>query len=140
MWKIGVVVIILILIMVADVIFFSRKYVTVDSQWKGYRIIRYKLHNKSYKFLVADTSEKWTKGLMYVRKLQNLDGMIFIFPNSQVQSFWNENTLVDLDIYWINKDKVVGKTLLPSIEKSKSRVIVTSPGPVDTVVEFIRKT
>jgi uncharacterized membrane protein (UPF0127 family) len=113
--------------------------VTIDKRWKDYKVVKYSLKNKQYKFLVADTSEKWVKGLMDVRKLDNLDGMIFMFPSAEPKSFWNENTYVDLDIYWIKKGKVVGQSFLPSIEKSKSRVIISSPEPVDTVIEFVKK-
>ena len=137
--KIGIIVAILLLIFIFEGISFAKKFIAISSKWKGYRVIRYKLQNKEYKFLVADTQEKWTKGLMYVRDLDNLDGMIFMFPKSQIQSFWNENTLMDLDIFWINNGKVVGTAFLPSIEKSKNKVIINSPKPVDTVVELVRK-
>ena len=36
--------------------------------------------------------------------------MIFIFPDKERQTFWNKNTYLDLDIYWMNDDKVVGKS------------------------------
>lgn len=140
MLKIIVISVILAGILIIDGILFAKKFVTVDKRWKDYRVVKYSLNNKQYRFLVADTSEKWVTGLMDVRKLDNLDGMIFMFPAAQTQSFWNEKTYVDLDIYWIHKDKVVGKSFLPSIEKSKKHVVVSSPKAVDTVIEFIRKT
>lgn len=139
MLKVGVIFGVLLLFFIFEGISYARKFITVSSEWKGYRVIRYKLENKNYRFLVADTQEKWTKGLMYVRHLENIDGMIFVFPESQEHSFWNENTLMDLDVYWIKDDKVVGKSFLPSIEKSKKKVIVNSPTAVDTVVELVNK-
>jgi uncharacterized membrane protein (UPF0127 family) len=139
MTRVIIIVLILAAVIIIDSIFFARKFVTIDKRWKDYKVVKYSLKNKQYKFLVADTSEKWVKGLMDVRKLDNLDGMIFMFPSAEPKSFWNENTYVDLDIYWIKKGKVVGQSFLPSIEKSKSRVIISSPEPVDTVIEFVKK-
>lgn len=140
MSKVIIIIIILAALCIIDGIFFAKKFVAIDKRWKDYKVIKYTLNNKQYKFLVADTSEKWVKGLMDVRKLDNLDGMIFIFPASEPHGFWNENTYIDLDIYWINKGKVVGTAFLPSIEKSKDHVVINSPSPVDTVIEFIKKT
>lgn len=138
--KIGIIFAIVLLLILFEGISFARKYITISSKWKGYKVIKYKVQGNEYKLLVADTQEKWTKGLMYQRDLENLDGMIFVFPQSQVQSFWNENTLMDLDIIWINEEKVLGKSFLPSIEKSKRKIIVNSPKPVDAVIELVRKT
>lgn len=99
--------------------------------------INYKLQNKTYKLLIADTPEEWEKGLMFVKKKEGLDGMVFIFPEKDSRNFWNKNTLVDLDVYWLNDDKLVGKSSLPSIEKSKDIVTVRSPGAVNKVIEII---
>ena len=71
------------------------------------------------------------------KELIGVDGMIFIFPNKQVQSFWNKNTYLDLNVYWLNDDKIVGKSFLPSILKSKETVVVKSPDKVNRVVEII---
>ena len=103
--------------------------------------IEYKLNNKEYKLLTAKTESEWEKGLMYYKKksdLKGADGMIFIFPNKQYQNFWNENTYLDLDVYWLSGDKVVGKDYLPSIEKTKDVFTISSPAEADKVVEIVR--
>ena len=105
---------------------------------KQENILNYSLNNKQYKLLIADTPEKWAKGLMFFRKPdQGVDGMIFLFPNKQERSFWNKNTYMDLDIYWLDDEKIVGKSYLPSIEKSKEIVIVNSSQPVNKVIELL---
>ncbi len=94
-----------------------------------------------YHLLVARNSAQWTKGLMYYQskdELNGIDGMIFIFPEKQVRSFWNKNTYLDLDIYWMEGEKVIGKSYLPSILKSKEIVVVKSSGEVNRVVEIVR--
>lgn len=101
--------------------------------------IVYKLENKKYCLLVADSPDEWTKGLMNVRKPVDFDGMIFIFPDKQRQTFWNMNTYIDLDVYWLTDNKVVGKSYLLSIEKSKEIVTVNSGKKINKVVEIIIK-
>ena len=78
------------------------------------------IDGKVYKLLVANNEIEHTNGLMNVRKLNNADGMVFLFDKSSIRTFWNQNTLVDLDVYWMDGDAVVGHDLLPSIEKTKS--------------------
>lgn len=104
-----------------------------------YKKTNYILKGESLQLCIADSSEKWERGLMYIKDLPGYDGMIFFFPTSEYRTFWNKNTLVDLDIYWIQEKKIVGKTYLPSIIKSKTIVTVNSPELVDTVIEVIRK-
>ena len=57
--------------------------------------------------LVADTAEKQEKGLMFVKELPENEGMIFIFEQDQEQSFWMKNTLIDLDMVFIDSKKTV---------------------------------
>ena len=78
---------------------------------------------------------------MWVRTKEDAngyDGMIFLLPAKEIQSFWNKNTVTDLDLFWIDGQRVVGKTELPSIEKSKIIQTVTSPTAADKVIEIIR--
>jgi len=75
---------------------------------------------------------------MFYKKPVNFDGMIFVFPDKEIRSFWNKNTYLDLDIYWLNDNKVVGKSYLPSIEKSKEVIIVESKVKINKVIELIR--
>ncbi|MDO9028349.1 MAG: DUF192 domain-containing protein [Candidatus Roizmanbacteria bacterium] len=100
--------------------------------------IEYKLDNKTYKLLTAKNSTEWQKGLMFYKKPVDFDGMIFIFPDKQYRTFWNKNTYLDLDIYWMEDDKIIGKSFLPSILKSKETVTIKSSEKVNKVVELIK--
>jgi len=105
-------------------------------------IINYSIDNTKYKLLVADTPKEWQKGLMFYKnknELKGSDGMIFIFPEKQVRTFWNKNTYMDLDIFWMNEEKIIGQSFLPSIAKSKQIVTVSSPEPANKVIEIIIK-
>lgn len=56
---------------------------------------------------VAQTLEERQKGLMFREKLDRDKGMLFIFPAEQEASFWMKNTLIPLDIIWLNENKKV---------------------------------
>ncbi len=134
-------VIILFLISMSIYLLSSKK--TPTSQTGDFETINYTLpaspaggKPKTYTLLVADTPAQWEKGLMFFRKLDGVDGMIFIFPDSQYRTFWNKNTLMDLKLLWIQNDKQIGESFLPSIEKSKEIVTVSSPGLANKVIEL----
>ena len=102
---------------------------------------RYIIEGQIYHLLVARNPVQWTQGLMYYKskeELKGADGMIFIFPDKQIKSFWNKNTYLDLDLYWMDGETVVGNSYLPSIIKTKNPLTVSSPREVDRAVEIIR--
>ena len=72
------------------------------------------------------------------KELKGADGMIFIFPEKEYRTFWNKNTYLDLDIYWLDNDSVVGKDYLPNILKTKKIFTVDSGKEVNKVVEIVR--
>jgi len=111
------------------------------TEFSKYQTTDYQLLTTSHRLLVADTPEKWERGLMFVTNKQDvggMDGMIFKFPDRQVRTFWNKNTFSHLTLYWITDEKVIGTSDLPSIIETKSITTVSSPSEADTVIEIIR--
>ena len=53
---------------------------------------------------IADNYEERRQGLMFREKLDENSGMLFIFESSGEYDFWMKNTLIPLDIIWINED------------------------------------
>lgn len=51
---------------------------------------------------VAKTAEETAYGLMFKRQLSENDGMLFIFSQPQILSFWMKNTFVDLSIAYFD--------------------------------------
>lgn len=92
---------------------------------------------ESCKLLFAKSPPNWEKGLMFVRDLKDFDGMVFLYGDKQMRHFWNKNTYLDLEVYWFSGDRLVGRSFLPSVERA-GVVVVSSPEPVDKVVELIR--
>lgn len=105
----------------------------------NFKIVEYELEGKKYKLYLADTPYKWQKGLMYVKNIKDVDGLLFVFPDSSQRVFYNKNTYLDLEVYWINGSSVVGKNFLPSIKKTGVVVYLISPSAVDKVVEIVKK-
>lgn len=56
---------------------------------------------------VASTPEARARGLMYRRVLPENRGMVFLFPEPTPQTFWMKNTLISLDIIWIDEESRV---------------------------------
>jgi uncharacterized protein len=85
---------------------------------------------------IADTTPLRTRGLMWRSELPEGTGMLFIFPNEVVQSFWMRNTLIPLDMLFIDKrGKVVGvvqwaepKTLSSRTVGKPSLYVLELPG------------
>ncbi len=110
----------------------------INKKIEDKKIFIYNLEGKNYKLLIADKPLDWERGLMFVKKPVDFDGMIFIFPDKQIRTFWNKNTFVDLDIYWLVDDEIIGKDFLPSIDKTKEIYSLVSSGPVNKVIEIIK--
>ena len=60
-------------------------------------------NEKCFEVEIADTDEERTKGLMFRKTLDENRGMLFIFEEERVYPFWMKNTLIPLDIIWLNR-------------------------------------
>ncbi|MFJ8236500.1 DUF192 domain-containing protein [Ureibacillus sp. NPDC094379] len=60
---------------------------------------------------VANTQEKREKGLMFVKKLPEDQGMLFVFPEKVYDGFWMKNTFIPLSIAFIDSDGKILKIL-----------------------------
>ena len=58
---------------------------------------------------IADNEEKRHIGLMFRDKMEENQGMLFIFPTEEQQAFYMKNTIIPLDIIFINSKKQIVK-------------------------------
>ena len=53
---------------------------------------------------IANTDFDRQLGLMFRKSMSENQGMLFIFPQASVQSFWMRNTYISLDMIFVNAD------------------------------------
>jgi len=74
---------------------------------------------------LAQTAEEKAKGLTLREHLDPDKGMLFIYKKERKYIFTMKNTLIPLDIIWINKDKEVcfiGVNIQPATPKSYAKI------------------
>ncbi|MDE2669849.1 MAG: DUF192 domain-containing protein [Chloroflexota bacterium] len=56
---------------------------------------------------IANRSDQRQRGLMFRESMDELAGMLFVFPNDRSGGFWMRNTLIPLDIAYLGADGTV---------------------------------
>ena len=56
---------------------------------------------------IAITPEQQARGLMFRTSLEEDEGMLFIFQEEGIYPFWMKNTLIPLDIIWMDSNRIV---------------------------------
>jgi uncharacterized membrane protein (UPF0127 family) len=93
--------VILIVIVCLGVYFIENKKQT------GVEISKACFRQQCFDVEIAQTAVERQTGLMFRESLCNDCGMLFMFEQPGAYSFWMKNTLIPLDIIWIDKNKEV---------------------------------
>lgn len=84
---------------------------------------------------VADEEGERGLGLMYREKLAADRGMLFVYPDAQVRSFWMKDTRIPLTIAYIGAD---GRIVTLADMKPLDRSSVPSDAPAQYALEMNR--
>lgn len=69
--------------------------------------MKIEIGDKEYNVTCARTEEERIKGLQGVTELKDDEGMLFFFEEPNTIGFWMKDTLIPLDIIFINEDMEV---------------------------------
>jgi uncharacterized membrane protein (UPF0127 family) len=87
-----------------------------------------------FKVWLADTPQRQAQGLMFVRALPDLRGMLFAYPQPKALSMWMKNTYIPLDMVFIDDhgriEQIVEQTTPHSLD------IIRSNEPALAVLEI----
>ncbi|MBI4155062.1 DUF192 domain-containing protein [Candidatus Woesearchaeota archaeon] len=93
------------------------------------------INGKKINVEIADTLEKRANGLMFRESLDENSGMLFVYDNPEIRNFWMKNTLIPLDILFIDENKTIKKIILAEPCKKEPCKIYSSDLPVKYVLE-----
>lgn len=83
---------------------------------------------------IAVTEAERARGLMHRNALPRDSGMLFVFPEEGMHRFWMKNTLIPLDMLFIDGDGKIVKVVQRTVPQST--VLISSDGPVRAVLEL----
>jgi uncharacterized protein len=88
----------------------------------------------TFRIWVADDDARRARGLMFVRELAEQEGMLFVYPREQRVAMWMKNTLIALDMLFVDAAGVV----VHVVENTEPHSLETIPSrrPVLAVVEL----
>lgn len=84
---------------------------------------------------VAENETERQKGLMFRPYLSDSVGMLFVFDEATPQSFWMKNTMISLDIIYVDQNKKI--VSIQKKAKPYSEESLPSFGSAQYVVEVI---
>ena len=74
---------------------------------QGLLLTEIQIGEQSIQAEVAITPGEQARGLMYRRELGKNEGMLFVYPQKKIMSFWMKNTFIPLTIAFIDDDGVI---------------------------------
>lgn len=87
-----------------------------------------------YSVKIADDPEERSRGLMFVEHLPADEGMLFLFEHAGEVGFWMKNTLIPLDLIFIEETGRVSRVHNDAVPHDETPI--RSGGPVSGVLEI----
>lgn len=90
---------------------------------------------------IADNNSERMQGLMYRKSMDEAKGMLFVFPEEGEQGFWMKNTIISLDLMYVNKNKEIVKIHKNTVPFSEKNIPSEKPAMyvVETIAGFTDK-
>ncbi len=84
---------------------------------------------------IADDDLERSRGLMWRRSMEEMQGMLFVMDEPEPQSFWMLNTYLSLDIIFADADQTIVK--ISPQTKPQALDPITSEAPALYVIEVL---
>ena len=114
-------------------------YLIRYNSFQEYRIVKTGLYGETFNLMVADTDILRSKGLSGRADLKSNEGMLFVFDEKKIYTFWMKDMLIPLDFIWIDGDKIVdvSENIPAPINGGDdgSLPLISPKLPVDKVIE-----
>ena len=83
---------------------------------------------------IADDAQERARGLMFRESLPASHGMLFVYPNERPLAFWMRNTLIPLDMIFVDAQGVVVNVHANAVPHDETSI--PSTGPALAVLEI----
>jgi len=100
----------------------------------GTVILKGRHPDRKFNVWVAATDDRREQGLMYIKSLAKSQGMLFLFDQPDLLTFWMKNTFVPLDIIYVGPDHRVVRVAENAIPQSLTAI--PSGGASNAVLEI----
>lgn len=108
----------------------------INQKSEDAEIFKLSVGSQFFEVEIADDPLEHSRGLSGRGRLKENQGMLFIFPDLAIRTFWMSGMKFPLDIIWISDDKIIGisENLPPASGIDYS--FYSPPAPVDKVLEI----
>lgn len=83
---------------------------------------------------IADDAAEQRKGMMFRLSMPDDGGMLFLFPDDAIRSFWMKDTLIPLDVLFIRADGEIAH--IHAMARPQDHATITYNMPVRAVLEL----
>ena len=79
---------------------------------------------------LAETSTQRAQGLMFIEQMDEMEGMLFTYPQPVGMTMWMKNTYISLDMLFIRQDGTISNIEKNTTPLSTSRISSSEPVPM----------